>query len=199
MFRRIVFRAFVFRTVVFSSNLVSSSRAGCKLVIFRKRIAGLSRSTLERFVLRARRMVRLRETVNVLVTNSSELRALNRQFRGADKATDVLSFPAPRAESSEARRVAGEVAISADIAGENARRLGHSAADEVKVLALHGILHLAGFDHERDHGEMARKESILRRQLKLEAGLIERVQQGGKPSTREKRSDAAPSAQRRKA
>ena len=52
-------------------------------------------------------------------------------------------------------------------------RLGHSVADEVKILVLHGILHLAGFDHERDNGEMARKESRLRLQLKLEGGLIE--------------------------
>jgi probable rRNA maturation factor len=66
------------------------------------------------------------------------------------------------------------VAISADIARENAARLGHSVAEEVKILVLHGILHLAGFDHERDNGEMARKESRLRRQLSLEVGLIER-------------------------
>jgi probable rRNA maturation factor len=158
------------------------------LVIFRKGIAGLSPSTLERFVLRARRVVHLRGTVNVLVTTSSELRALNRRFRRADKATDVLSFPAPEAPRKRARRVAGDVAISADIARENAARLGHSVADEVKILALHGILHLAGYDHERDHGEMARKESRLRRQLRLEAGLIERAQsRAGRVSTGAKR------------
>ena len=145
------------------------------MVIFRKRIAGLNRSTLERFVLRARRMVGLRETVNVLVTNSSELRALNRRFRRADKATDVLSFASAQVERGRARPVAGDVAISADIARENAARLGHSVADEVKILALHGILHLAGFDHERDNGEMARQENRLRRQLKLDAALIERT------------------------
>jgi probable rRNA maturation factor len=146
------------------------------LVILRKRIAGLSRSTLERFVLRARRAVRLRDPVNVLVTNSLEIRSLNSRFLGKDKPTDVLSFPSPVGEPSKASRVAGEVAISADIARENAQRLGHSVGDEVKILALHGILHLAGFDHERDQGEMARKEIQLRRQLKLEASLIERTQ-----------------------
>jgi probable rRNA maturation factor len=144
------------------------------LVILRKRIAGLSRSTLERFVLRARRVVRLRGLVNVLVTSSAELQSLNRRFRGFDKATDVLSFPALPA-ARQARRVAGEVAISADIARENAVRLQHSVADEVKILVLHGILHLAGLDHERDNGQMARKERRLRRQLNLEAGLIERT------------------------
>lgn len=152
-----------------------------KLVILRKRIAGLSPSTLERFVLRARRAVRLPSQVNVLVTNSRELQSLNRRFRGADKPTDVLSFPSPLASFGETNRVAGDVAISADIARENARRLGHSMADEVKILALHGILHLAGFDHEHDHGEMARKENQLRRRLKLEVGLIERTP----PRTRE--------------
>jgi probable rRNA maturation factor len=100
------------------------------------------------------------------------------------------------------------VAISADIARENARRLGHSVADEVKILVLHGILHLAGFDHEHDHGEMARKESRLRRQLKLEAGLIERVQPGADKAVtrralirkeREGRRDRPPGAKRRTA
>ena len=158
------------------------------LVILRKRIAGLSSSTLERFVLRARRAVHLRDTVNVLVTSSFELKSLNRKFRGADKATDVLSFPAPRVAARTARRVAGDVAISADIARENARRLGHSMADEVKILVLHGILHLAGFDHERDNGEMARKESRLRLQLKLEAGLIERARQSHRTSAARRNS-----------
>ncbi len=151
------------------------------VVILRRKIAKLSASTLERFVLRVRRLVRLRGTVNVLVTNSFELRALNSRFRGADKATDVLSFPSPHieeieAEHGKARCAAGEVAISADVARENAARLGHTVADEVKILTLHGILHLAGFDHERDNGEMASRESQLRRELKLEAGLIERTQ-----------------------
>ena len=158
------------------------------MVILRKRIAGLSSSTLERFVLRARRAVRLRDAVNVLVTSSVELKSLNRQFRGADKATDVLSFPAPPVTRRQAKRAAGDVAISADIARENARRLGHSMADEVKILALHGILHLAGFDHERDNGEMARKERRLRLQLKLESGLIERTQRRHRPSAARRRT-----------
>jgi probable rRNA maturation factor len=173
------------------------NHAGSNLVILRKKIAGLSRSTLERFVLRARRAVRLRAGANVLVTSSSELRSLNRQFRGADKATDVLSFPASPG-IADSRRAAGEVAISADIARENAERLGHSVAAEVKILALHGILHLAGFDHESDNGEMARKELQLRRQLKLEGGLIERMQPGaGKVPAR--RKARTPGAKRRPA
>jgi probable rRNA maturation factor len=158
------------------------------LVILRKRIAGLSASTLERFVLRAKRAVHLRDTVNVLVTGSSELRSLNQRFRGANKATDVLSFPPPPVARRQTKASAGDVAISADIARENATRLGHSMADEVKILVLHGILHLAGFDHERDNGEMARKESRLRRQLKLEGSLIERMQPRSRPRLAKRRT-----------
>jgi probable rRNA maturation factor len=170
------------------------------LVILQKRIMGLSPTTLERFVLRARRAIHLPHAVNVLVTSSRQLRSLNRQFRGQDKATDVLSFPAPPAGSSRAKGIAGDVAISADIARENAKRLGHSLADEIKILVLHGILHLAGFDHERDNGEMAYQERRLRRQLRLEVGLIERVKPiGHDASSRAGRSTRRASARRKTA
>ena len=146
------------------------------LVILQKKIAGLNEGTLGRFVLRARKAVGLRAPVNVLVTSSTAVRALNCQFRGKNKATDVLSFPsASPAVHGETRKLAGDVAISADIARENSVRLGHSIAHEIKILALHGILHLAGFDHERDNGEMARKEAELRRKFRLPSGLIERA------------------------
>ena len=100
------------------------------------------------------------------------MRALNRRFRGQDRATDVLSFPA---ELAGRRKYAGDVAISAEIAAQNARRLGHAAADEIKILVLHGLLHLAGYDHETDNGAMAHKEQRLRRQLRHPVALIERV------------------------
>ena len=147
------------------------------LVILEKQVAGLSGEALGRFVLRARKAVGLRGQVGVLVTSSAALRALNRRFRSENQATDVLSFPAVTSisNSRNAAKLAGEIAISAEIALKNSLRLGHPAAQEVKVLALHGILHLAGFDHERDNGEMARKEVKLRRALGLPAALIERV------------------------
>ena len=152
-------------------------------------------------MLKARRAVHLRDTVNVLITSGDELRSLNRQFRGADKTTDVLSFPSPSLSIAgyRARRVAGEVVISADVARINAKRLGHSVADEVKILVLHGILHLVGFDHEQDHGEMAREESRLRRQLKLETGLIERTKLSKEILPRKKRMDRSPAPRRRRA
>jgi len=158
----------------------------------------MSAATLERFVLRARRSVRLKQTVNVLVTSSAEMRSLNRQFRGADKPTDVLSFPPSPSTNGRSQLLPGELAISLDIARDNAQRLGHSLADEVKILTLHGILHLAGFDHEKDHGEMARKESQLRRQLKLESGLIERVQSPRRENSIHKKSSGRPPATSRR-
>jgi probable rRNA maturation factor len=147
------------------------------LVILEKKVAGLNVGALGRFVLRARKAVGLRGQVNVLVTSSAALRSLNLRFRRQNKATDVLSFPltSSTSESRNAPKLEGEIAISADIALQNSFRLGHPAAQEIKILVLHGILHLAGFDHERDNGEMARKETRLRRALGLPAALIERV------------------------
>ncbi|MGC1371205.1 MAG: rRNA maturation RNase YbeY [Candidatus Sulfotelmatobacter sp.] len=158
---------------------------------------GLSASTIERFVLRVRKLIRMREMVNVLVTSSSQVRSLNRRFRGSDKPTDVLSFPALRVQNSLAKPVAGDVILSADIARDNAKRLGHPLENEVKILVLHGILHLAGFDHERDGGEMARKESRLRRQLKLEPALIERTEESSDSSMRKRAGQSRRGAKRR--
>ncbi len=148
------------------------------LVHLQKKIAGLNESALQRFVERARKAVGLRGTVNVLVTSSAAIRSLNGQFRSQNKATDVLSFPyhSPPSELRKRPKPAGDIAISADIARQNSVRLGHPAAQEIKILVLHGILHLAGFDHERDNGQMARKEADLRRALRLPVALIERVE-----------------------
>lgn len=146
-------------------------------MILQKKVLGVSRAALERFILRSRRAIGLRSRVNVLVTGNSAIRTLNREFRRKDKPTDVLSFPA---EGRAGDAFAGEIAISADIAVQNALRLGHSAAAEIKILTLHGLLHLAGFDHERDNGKMARREAQLRRKLRLPVGLIERSHPRGK-------------------
>jgi len=142
------------------------------LVIFQKRVADLTELALRRFVARARRAAGLKGGVNVLVTSSAEMKSLNRRFRGEDKPTDVLSFPA---EPDAQKQFAGEIAISAEIAAQNARALGHSPAEEVKILVLHGVLHLRGYDHECDNGRMARREKQLRAKLHLPLGLIERV------------------------
>lgn len=148
-----------------------------ELVILQKRVAGVSAAALERFVLRARRAAGLRGTVNVFITGNAAMRSLNARFRRKNKATDVLSFPAGQAGNGghKTPRSAGEIAICADIAARNSMRFGHSPAQEIKVLALHGILHLAGYDHERDNGRMARKEEDLRHRLGLPTALIGRT------------------------
>jgi probable rRNA maturation factor len=142
------------------------------LVIFQKRVADLTSLALDRFLARARRAAGLKGMVNVLLTSSAEMKSLNRRFRGKDQPTDVLSFPA---DPNVQKQVAGEIAISAEIATRNARELGHSPAEEVKILVLHGVLHLRGYDHECDNGQMARRETRLRAKLHLPLGLIERA------------------------
>jgi probable rRNA maturation factor len=139
-------------------------------IILKKKVAGLDEARLVEFVVRATRTVGLRGTVTVLITGNSEIRSLNSRFRDKNSSTDVLSFPAP----GFARGFSGDVVVSVDMAARNARRLGHSVADEIRVLVLHGILHLAGYDHESDQGQMAGKEERLRTRLGLPAGLIER-------------------------
>jgi probable rRNA maturation factor len=150
------------------------------VIIFRRPVTGLSEASLARFVTRARRVARLKKKANVLVTTSRELQELNRRFRGKNRPTDVLSFP----EEPGIVDFAGDVAISADIASRNAAELGHTTAAEIKILALHGILHLAGYDHERDEGEMARKEERMRKVLGLPGGLIGRNEAGEPTPTR---------------
>lgn len=147
------------------------------MIILQKTVAGLTESALERFVARAKRKVGLQGVVNVLITTNREMRELNYRFRRKNEATDVLSFPALR---GTVMRFAGDVAISAEIAASNARRLGHSPSEEIKILVVHGLLHLRGYDHERDHGEMARKEEKLRTELKLPVALIERRGKNGR-------------------
>ena len=142
------------------------------MIIFQKRVADLTELALGRFLARARRAAGLKGTVNVLLTTSAEMKSLNRRFRGKDKPTDVLSFPA---EPDAGKQLAGEIAISAEIASHNAHALGHSPAEEVKILVLHGVLHLRGYDHQCDNGQMARREKHMRAKLHLPLGLIERT------------------------
>ncbi len=139
------------------------------------RIDGATERSLATFAERARAVVRLDGTINVLVTGNARIRLLNRLFRDKDEPTDVLSFPAG---TRVANRIAGDIAISAPIAAANARQLGHSVAEELGILVLHGMLHLAGYDHESDDGKMARKEEQLRRKLGLPNGLIARSEAG---------------------
>lgn len=148
-------------------------------IVLNKRVPGLSRGGLADFVAKASRVARLRGAVTLMVTDDREVRALNLRFKGADQTTDVLSFPAP----VFVRGFAGDIAISAEFAARTARKLRHRVGDEVRILALHGILHLAGYDHENDDGEMARREWVMRNKLKLPTGLIERNAIGAREGT----------------
>jgi len=122
---------------------------------------------------------RARGTVAIALVSDREIQALNRRFRGVNKPTDVLSFPSPepRTPSPEPRAPSpelGEIAIARGVARRQAREAGHAEHVELRVLALHGLLHLLGYDHERDNGRMARVERKLRRKGGLREGLIDR-------------------------
>jgi len=133
-----------------------------------------SKAVLARFLVRARAAVRLAGNVSVLLTTDIAIRRLNRRFRGKNKTTDVLSFPTDTLIRSR-EKLAGDLAVSVPAAQRQADEYGHTLDTEIKVLILHGLLHLAGYDHERDHGQMARRERVLRARLRLPQGLIERA------------------------
>jgi probable rRNA maturation factor len=141
-----------------------------------------------------------RGRVGIALIGDRTMRRLNREFRGQDHATDVLSFPEegpagtkfelrPSTGSGRPERVEGrssnfevspglrlgDLAIAVGLAGRQARRLGHSLGAELRVLALHGLLHLLGYDHDTDQGEMGRVEERLRRRAGLPIGLISRA------------------------
>jgi probable rRNA maturation factor len=109
-----------------------------------------------------------RGEVGIALVSDARMRTLNKTYRGKDYATDVLSFP------SEEDGSLGDIVIATGVARRQARDAGHDLATELKVLSLHGLLHLLGYDHERDHGEMARAERRLLRRAGLAQGLIGR-------------------------
>lgn len=117
---------------------------------------------------------RARGEVSIALVSDARMRALNRRHRGRNASTDVLSFP-----SGEAAFL-GDIVIAAGVARRQALAAGHSLGVEARVLALHGLLHLLGHDHDVDDGRMHRLESRLRRKGGLREGLIER--EGGRPS-----------------
>jgi probable rRNA maturation factor len=136
------------------------------------------RRTLTAFLAQAALALRLQGEISVLLTTDRDIRRLNRQFRHKDKATDVLSFPPLPAVGTSAQ-AAGDLAVSVETAARQAEEAGHPLHAELQVLLLHGVLHLAGYDHESDAGKMARREAALRRKFGLNAGLIERSARAG--------------------
>jgi probable rRNA maturation factor len=132
------------------------------LVAFRRIPATLNRAEIENFAQHLSK--RLHAEFSCLLTTDTELKQLNRQFRNKDYATDVLSFTGTQ-----------ELAISYQRARAQAAEFGHSVEDEIRILMLHGVLHLLGMDHETDDGAMARREATWRRKLGLPNSLIQRV------------------------
>ena len=122
---------------------------------------------------------RARGDLSVAIVSDRRMRALNRQFRGKDSVTDVLSFPASQSAGStpaalSAAGFLGDIVIAEGVAARQARDAGHSVQTELRVLSLHGLLHLLGYDHDADDGKMARAETRLRKKAGLPEGLIER-------------------------
>lgn len=128
------------------------------------------KQTLKRFAQKLSIQVVGRRAFTCLITDDRELQRLNKQFLGCDYATDVLSFPAAAGAPE-----LGEIAISVERAAEQARDFGHSPIDEIRILMLHGVLHLTGMDHESDDGEMAEAERKWAEELELPHTLIERA------------------------
>jgi probable rRNA maturation factor len=143
------------------------------MVLMRHAPSGLRRAPLEAFAHRLRERVTAGRWFQCLITDDGELQRLNRQFLGKNYPTDVLSFPAAEGEGTPAGL--GEIAISYQRARGQARAFGHSVSDEIRILMLHGVLHLMGMDHERDRGIMAHAEATWRNKLGLPASLIERA------------------------
>jgi probable rRNA maturation factor len=156
------------------------------LITYRRKPATLDDKSLQSFAEVLRDRVARGREFHCRITNDAELRTLNAQFRGSDYATDVLSFPSPIADdkivsATIAKKFRcgntnslGDIAVSFERARAQAREWRHSADDEIRILMLHGVLHLLGMDHESDSGRMKRAEIRWRRKLGLPVGLIER-------------------------
>jgi probable rRNA maturation factor len=139
-------------------------------VLFQVPARSVRRRDLRRFALNLQKELAKGLPFVCLVTSDADLRRWNLQFRGKDYPTDVLSFP-----SIDTGENVGEMAISYDRALEQSIEAGHHVDSEIRILMLHGVLHLIGMDHETDRGEMARAERRWRKRFQLPVGLIERV------------------------
>jgi probable rRNA maturation factor len=136
------------------------------VLLFRQPSRGLPRTSLRVYAEKLQSEVARGRSFTCLLSDDAELRRLNRDFRKMDYATDVLSFP-----SAEAGEFLGEIAISVDRARAQAKEQDHDPADEIRILMLHGVLHLMGMDHEADSGEMARAERKWRKHFNLPNGF----------------------------
>jgi probable rRNA maturation factor len=167
------------------------------MILNRQRRVRVRPAVLEEFLDRVRRTVGAPdESVSICLVSDAAMAQMNRQYRGKHGPTDVLSFPANRMERRERKEriqknqrrlrassssssssfpsspsstsFLGDIAISPETARRNAGRFGRRLEDELRILILHGVLHLLGYDHEADQGEMERLERRLRRKLRID-------------------------------
>lgn len=111
--------------------------------------------------------------LELIIVDDQEIARINKDTRHIDKATDVLSFPLEEMPGSE---LLGTIIISIDHVRKLSKELGHTQEDELKLLFIHGLLHLLGYDHESDDGEMRQKESELIEHFHLPKSLIIRTE-----------------------
>jgi probable rRNA maturation factor len=145
------------------------------MILNRQSMVRINAVALRSYVGRVREALELGvNDFNVCLVDNESIRRLNSLYRGKDAPTDVLSFPweaedgsGVRGAAAEFRDFLGDIVIGVETARENARADGHSTQDEICLLVLHGVLHLLGYDHELDHGEMTRLELSLRERLAL--------------------------------
>ena len=135
----------------------------------RQRKVRFNERELREFVQRLGRELAGGREFAVVIGSDASLRRANRQFRGKSSSTDVLSFP-----DGEQGRL-GDILVSAGRAEQQANRYGRGVEEEIKVLVLHGLLHLLGYNHESDNGRMRKAEHRWRKKYGLEPGVIERV------------------------
>lgn len=144
------------------------------MLVNRQRRVSLNLPGIRRFVARLRGTLGLdRRDLNICFVDDREIAKLNARYRGKRRPTDILSFPWGGASASSDNGVGrsefhsflGDVVISVQTARRNARAEGHSTLNEIRWLIVHGVLHLLGYDHESDHGEMTARELALRKRL----------------------------------
>ncbi len=137
-------------------------------VVNQQRGTKIDRTQWEQFTRKAMQMVgKEEEGITIAFVSNRRMRELNKRFRHLDKTTDVLSFPSEQDEFSASSPMLGEVAIAVEQAAKQAGENGLNFEQEIAQLILHGLLHLCGYDHERDNGEMNKLELQLRRKLRI--------------------------------
>ena len=136
------------------------------MIVNRQRVVHVSVKPLQDFFEKVRRELRFpQDAVTVQFISDAAMARLNQNFRHKRGPTDVLSFPATSSKPKRNAPYIGDIAISPQTARRNARRFSRTLPTEMRILILHGMLHLAGFDHETDRGQMDRRENRLRRRL----------------------------------